>query len=333
MQPRCWFGVLSAFAVLGANVLGQSDPAYTSGRPSLCDMPRPAIAVVPSVHADSGVKETGLRVERIQTWVADAKGVQRGELTLCSEYGRIEIQDADDDRVQLRVRSSTFGEGARQALTDTPVETHVSFESGVLRVAVWHTTQGFTKGVNPNDVSIRVLVPRSARYLIRARAQHGGVSVRGLTISGGRLEGLVGAKMRGIPGYQGGHELWNVLLAGDLEVVLSGGVRGSGSIHGSVAVLANSALHVEADDAPVRLAVIPDTEVGIRATTRSTSGAMRVLFERPGVIPAPGSAAGQSPPQIGGELSRESDGFADTRTQLTITVKTTSGAIDVVSAM
>ena len=164
-------------------------------------------------------------------------------------------------------------------------------------------------------------VPRSGPYRINGVANHGGVWIRNLTISGGRLTGLVGLKIKGIKGYQGGHDLDGVLLAGDFDLLLSGGVPGKGMVTANVIAATSCRLRIQTDDADIRLSVMPDPSTGIDATARS-KGSLRIELEGPPRVP-----------KAGGEISARTNGYESKPVRLNVNAASSSGNITVVSSM
>ena len=98
---------------------------------------------------DTGIQTNGNKAERLLTYIANAPRLKGGDLAICAEYGRVEIMDSDDGQVRLRIRRSSSGEGAAKALADTDARARLTADNGLLRVAVWHATQGFAQQMQP----------------------------------------------------------------------------------------------------------------------------------------------------------------------------------------
>ncbi len=207
-----------------ASLLAQDDRYRT--RPSDCRYEPPPGNALAVQKSDTGIKIQGYRAERVMTHIADAAGLEGGELVVCSEYGRVEIFDSDDDKVRLQIRMEGFGEGsaqpgeaAKRVIEETEAQVYMTANQGRLMVRVWHSTLGFTTpGGQPTLVGIRLQVPARGAYRISSEAYHGVVGVRRLTLSAGNFRGRVGDKFKGIPGYIGGVGLDNVILAGDVDI-------------------------------------------------------------------------------------------------------------------
>jgi hypothetical protein len=243
----------------------------------------------------------GYVASRVVTHVAEGAGLAGGDLIVCSEYGRVEIADSDDNYVRLQIRWEAFGEGAavpadaaRRAIVDTEVQAHMTAYQGRLMVRVWHPRLGFTiPGRQPSWLSVRLQVPPSGAYGVRTDAFHGAVAVRRLTLARATLRGAVGEKLKGIPGYLGGTELDNVELAGNVDIDnVSGlpGIRASVvpqllALAAPVMVRARVASGCELTaitGGDINIAIQPAPSPGVRAWAGADTGAVRVAID-PGV--------------------------------------------------
>jgi hypothetical protein len=132
---------------------------------------------------------------------------------------------------------------------------------GRLVVRVWHPMLGFTvPGSQPVWISIRLLVPTRGTYRIDTDAFHGIVNIRRLALSGGTLHGRVGEKLKGINGFIGGTELYDVTLAGNIEI--SNPMTELGApITARLRVAANSQLTVNTGG-NINIAIQPDPSLG-----------------------------------------------------------------------
>lgn len=257
----------------GQQPTGAQDPAYRSGRRSLCQNTQPPGKPLPAHRSDSGIQSSGYRAERVITYIADAGSLKGGDIALCSEYGRIDIMDSDDGQVRLQVRCEALGEGAAKAIEDTDIRAHFTSDQGKLKVAVWHATQGFTPTSQPCWVSIRLQVPLSRPYQIDAMANHGRVGVHRLTLAACKLRGLVGLKVKGVKGYQGGHDLDNVILVGDIDISTEGPSDfGDAWIHGTLRAISSCKVQARTNGGSVQLYFTPDPRVGLDVIGRSDAG-------------------------------------------------------------
>jgi hypothetical protein len=284
----------AALVVLHAALIDRA-PAFAQGpaqpdlryrtRASDCRVEPPVGAPLAVRRTDSGVRTQGYTAERVLTFVGDARGVDGGDIVACTEYGRVEIADSDDDRVHVQVRVEGFGEGspqpadaARRVIEETDVRLHAAVQRGRLFVRVWHTTLGFTSpGGQPAMVGIRVQVPSRGTYRVTTDAYHGVVAVRRLTLAGATLHGRVGDKLKGVPGYVGPTELDNVTLAGDVEIRNDVAPLGA-PILAKVRV-ASSARLTAATGGDITIAVQPHPSLGVRALGESNDGTVRVLVD------------------------------------------------------
>ncbi|MCI0387618.1 MAG: hypothetical protein MOB07_02445 [Acidobacteria bacterium] len=278
----------------------QQDPAYRSGRRSLCQQTPPPGKPLSARKSDTGIQLLDNRAGRIITYIADASKLKGGDLTLCSEYGRIEIMDSDDGEVRLQIR---YNAGMSKGIEDTDVRAHLTADNGMLRVTVWQATQGFAPQYYPCGVDIRLQVPLTGPYKLDALANHGCVGVHRLTLAGCKLRGLVGTKLKGIKGYQGGHDLNDVVLSGDLDVATEA-PRGFGDawIHGTLSATASCKALARTNEGNIRLSFSPDSRTGLEVVGRSNMGKVTLLgnHEDANVTPVL---------QQGSEMRRKSKGY------------------------
>src|SRR5574341_1387065 len=286
-----WIVALAVMALFPAQSWAQ-DGRYQTRRSDCRQEPPPGkpLAVRKS---DTGVKVQGYVASRVVTQTASAAGLEGGELVVCSEYGRVEIIDSDDDQVRLQIRWDAFGEGsaqpgeaAKRVIEETEVQAHLTGRQGRLMVRVWHPRLGFTApGGQPPWVSVRLQVPSRGAYSVRTEAFHGLVSVRRLTLASAILRGAVGEKFKGIPGFIGATELDNVELAGDVEIDNLAGLPG---IRPSVAPeqaaptapilvkarIASSCQLKAVTGGDINIAIQPDPSLGVRAWGGANNGAV-----------------------------------------------------------
>lgn len=282
---------------LGQTTANTQDPAYRSGRRSLCEKTPPPGKPLSAHKTDTGIQTIGSGAERVLTYIADAAKLKGGELMLCAEYGRIEVMDSDDGQVRLQIRCSVIGTGAAQALQDTDVRAHLTADNGLLRVTVWHATQGFGQQSQPCLVNIRLQVPPSGAYKLDALANHGCVGVHRLTLAGAKLRGLSGFKMKGVKGYLGGHDLDNVVLSGDLDVETSAPAGfGDTWIQGTLTAITSCKVTARTNEGNIRLSFPSDPRTGLDVVGRAAKG--RVIIGINDAPPAPPTSP--PPPELRG---------------------------------
>jgi len=99
---------------------------------------------------------------------------------------------------------------------------------------------------------------------------------------------LVGTKLKGIKGYQGGHDLNDVVLSGDLDVATEA-PRGFGDawIHGVLSAIASCKVLARTNEGNIRLSFSPDSRTGLDAVGRSDTGKVALLgnYEDPNITP------------------------------------------------
>jgi len=267
-----------------ASLVAQDERYRT--RQSDCRYEPPPGRALAVQKSDTGIKIQGYRAERVMTHIADAAGLEGGELVVCSEYGRVEIFDSDDDKVRLQIRMEGSGEGsaqpgeaAKRVIEETEAQVYMTANQGRLMVRVWHSTLGFTTpGSQPTWVGIRLQVPARGPYRINSEAYHGVVGVRRLTLSAGNFRGRVGDKFKGIPGYIGGVELDNVILAGDVDISNDPGALDA-PITAKLRVASTCRLTARTGG-PINIAIQPDPSLGVRALGGSNDGAVRVAIDK-----------------------------------------------------
>jgi hypothetical protein len=277
------------------------------------------------------------------TLSAKASGLAGGELVVCSEYGRVEIVDSDDDQVRLQVRWDAFGEGAgdpgaaaRRAIEETSIRAYIASRDRQLLVRVWHPVLGFTAGGQATQVSVRLQVPAGGAYHVRTEAFHGLVAVRRLTLAGARLRGAVGEKFKGIPGFSYGTALDDVTLAGDVDIDNLAGLPGirapvapelshlSAPIFVRARVAASGRL-IAVTGGDISIAIQPHPELGVRALGESNDDRLRVAIDG-GTATEPG---GESSYRV--RRQAESSGFQTKPLRLVIHATSGPGRVHIAS--
>jgi hypothetical protein len=234
--------------------------------------------------------------------------------------------DSDDGQVRLQIRCEALGEGAAKAIEDTDIRAHITSDQGKLNVTAWPATQGFTPKSQPCNITIRLQVPPSGPYKIDARANHGCVGVHRLTLSGCKLRGLVGLKVKGIKGYQGGHELDNVVLSGDLDVSTEGTPDfGDVWIRGTLRAVSSSKVQARTNGGNIQLYITPDPRVGLDVVGRSETGTVSVGINDGTTASA--SAESQSEKRV---RTRE---YENKTIRLDVTATSSKGNVTIASVM
>jgi hypothetical protein len=229
---------------------------------------------------------------------ADASRLRGGDIVVCTEYGRVDIADSDDDQVRLQIRMEGLGEGsdnprdaAVRVIDETTLHTYFTNSGGRLMARVWHSTLGFTRpGGQPAFVSVRVLVPARGSYRVTTEAFHGNVAIRRLSLSGATLRGNVGDKLKGIPGFIGQTELDNVELAGDVDIDNLAGIPGvrapvpaqMSSIAAPILVkarVASTCRLVALTGGTLNIAIQPSPDLGVRALGQANEGQVNIRID------------------------------------------------------
>jgi hypothetical protein len=281
----------------GVLAQGSGDPRYQTRASDCRHEPPPGTTL--SVHrSDSGIVKRGYTAERVLTQTADARRAVGGDLLVCTEYGRVEIADSDDNQVRLQIRVEGLGEGASQptdaaarVIDETKLHNFMTIDNGRLMVRVWHSTLGFTTpGGQPAFVSVRLLVPRRGAYRVTTEAFHGTIAVRRLTLAGATIRGSVGDKFKGIPGFIGRTELDNVELIGDVDIDnLAGlpGIRAAAPANMAnlaapilVKARAGSSCKLRAvTGGDINIVIQPAPDVGVKALGESDTGRVTVVLD------------------------------------------------------
>ena len=313
---RCLIGVFTCamfvmvFVAGPKAVTGQGnrDPRYQT-RTSDCRHEPPPGTKLLIRRFDSGITKRGYTAERVLTQSAAAVRIKGGDIVVCTEYGRIEIADSDDDQVRLQIRVEGYGEGslepaeaAARVIEDTKLQTFMTVHQGRLMVRVWHSTLGFTSpGGQPAWVGVRLLVPARGPYRVTTEAFHGAVVIRRLTLAGVTMRGNVGDKFKGIPGFVGLTELDNVVLTGDVDIDNLVGLPGirapvpanMANIAAPILVKARagSSCRLKAvTGGDINIVIQPAPDVGVKALGESNSGRLSIGLDGGEAEEAPGDS-------------------------------------------
>lgn len=289
--------VLCTSTMRRVHAQGAADPRYQTRR-SDCRHEPPPGKTLSIRRSDSGIIVRGYTVERVLTLIADAHDLHGGDIVVCTEYGRVDIADSDDDQVRLQVRIEGHGEGsvdprdaATRVIDETNVHTFITDSGGRLMVRVWHSTLGFTTpGGQPAFVNVRLHVPAGGSYRVTTEAFHGNVGIRRLTLTSAILRGNVGDKLKGIPGFIGQTELDNVALEGDVDIDNLVGIPGVrapvvpqlSSLAAPIIVKArvvSSCRLTAVTGGSVNVAIQPSPELGVRALGQANEGQVNIAID------------------------------------------------------
>src|SRR5262249_1201901 len=188
VRRRILLGLLSAALAILTWAVGNSkdwgpelaaDPAYRSGRVSLCKAPAPGGETWPSRIQVLGPHpfERGAEHKSVRTF--DTTQFTGGAIDVCSEYGFVNIAGISGRRGRVEVTVSNPFPGGATAVEDTRVTSELRVIDGRLQVRVIQLTQGvtsfrsfFANGSRPATVNVVVQVPRSGTYDLRLTANH-----------------------------------------------------------------------------------------------------------------------------------------------------------------
>jgi hypothetical protein len=261
----------------------QAQDARYSRRPSDCRSSRVAGSTLPPPVLGAIVSE-GYSASRTVSYSLPNATTTGGEIYVCTEYGRVEIEDSDDRAVRIQVRLDGYGEGAadpaaaaRRVIDETSVRVYVAPHEGELVVHVWNDTLSFTSAAQPAFVSIRVQVPDRGAYRVVSEAFHGFAAIRRLTLGRSVMRGRVGDKFKGIPGYIGYTELDQVTVAGDVDIV-SDGNQLSSPVVAKLRVASSASLTIR-NGTDVTVSIQPHPRLGVRAVAASGAGTARVQVD------------------------------------------------------
>lgn len=194
-----------------------TDPAYRSGRESVCDALQPVAQLLPSDVQDSGRRPLANGFERTLVHTFDSSRLAGGVIDVCSEYGFVTVTGIDGTEARVEITVSSPFPGGDVAIDDTQVANEFGVLDGKLQVRVAQLTQGVTsfrsfvaRGSRPASVNVTVQVPRSGSYDLRLTANHQRITIRNL-------------QMRGVlQGYASPGADIDASVDGDLKVRLSG---------------------------------------------------------------------------------------------------------------
>jgi hypothetical protein len=334
----------SALLVVSEHAYSQTpDPQYQT-RLSHCRHEPPPGRPLVVRRSDSGVTRRGYLSERVLTQSADARLLKGGELLICTEYGRVEIVDSDDNQVRLQIRMEGFGEGsalpaeaARRVLDETKLHVFMTASQGRMMVRVWHSTLGFTTpGGQPASVHVRLQVPARGDYRVTTEAFHGLVAIRRLTLASATPRGNVGDKLKGIPGFIGVTELDNVELIGNVDIDNLVGLPGirppvpANMVNLAAPILVKARVGQNCQlkavtGGDINIAIQPALDLGVKALAESNSERVVINLDA-GVA---GEPEGESKYNTRGLVSTE--GFETKRVRINVHAISGPGRVNIVS--
>jgi hypothetical protein len=310
-----------------ASQVTQASARYQT-RASDCPSPVVAGSRILFKRSNSGISADGYVASRTLIHSAPARGITGGTITVCAEYGSVEILDSPDDQIHVQVHADAFGEGARDpaaealaVLRATTLKVRAGRTGNRFALSVVNDTLGFSSpGGQPALTHIRILVPGRGTYLVDATAFHGAVGIRRLTIGGLKFRGRVGDKFKGIPGYVGSVVLDNILLMGDADVSLDGeGLSASVIGRMKVGRSARFTVHTGGD---VTLSVQPHPDLAVRAVAASNAAPVRVQLE---------GTRKDTTSRFQSIEVHEGAGFGERKIQLRLSVTSTAGRVNLAS--
>ncbi|HLG40172.1 MAG TPA: hypothetical protein VI461_10910, partial [Chitinophagaceae bacterium] len=245
--------------------------------------------------------------------------VTAGAIQFCSEYGRVEIINSDDDEIHIQAILENYGIDAEKAVKETDIEVSATVDNNKLNIAVSHPVLGFTSNRQPTLVNFRIQVPDKIIYDIVGNEYHGIVGIRRITLGKFDFKGRSGEKYKGIKGYFGGLELDNVVIRNDIAINAEDAtVTGKLIIDNSC----NIAINTNATD--VKISIMPQENLGIKINAESTSGQVWVIQE------------GDKPTQPTTPIRQKesvSNGFDKMLKKADIRIKSNSGNISVAAML
>jgi hypothetical protein len=259
--------------------LEAADPAYRSGRASLCKAPALAGETWPSRIEERKPQPLDRGAERALIQTFEAARFVGGAIDVCSEYGFVNIAGINGTQGRVEVTVSNPFPGGARAIDDTRVTTELRVIDGRLQIRVVQLTQGltafksfFSKGNRLATVNVVVQVPRSGTYALRLTANHQRITIQDIDIHG-VLEGYAS------PGAN-----IDAGLDGPLAVRLSGVSyqsrwAGASNLDGgtmaSLRPMRSSSVELKADDGDVRLEVV-GTGIGLDVATSGSASDIRI---------------------------------------------------------
>ncbi len=251
-----------------------TDPAYRSGRASICKGLPPAGQVLPSEVQDLGLRPRDRGVERSRVYTFEASQFAGGAIDVCSEYGFVKLAGSSGTQGRVEITVANPFPGGDRAVDDTKVAAELRVIDGRLQIGVAQLTQGvtsfrsfFAKGSRAAMVNVVVQVPRSGAYELNLTANHQRITIQNLDV-----RGL-------LAGYASPGADIDASLDGPLTVRLSGvSYQGkwadAGNLNGGTTArlrpLRSGSVEFKADEGDVRLEVVGNN-VGLEVTTNSSS--------------------------------------------------------------
>lgn len=255
-----------------------TDPAYRSGRASVCKAPVAVGQIWPSEVQDIGLRSVDRGFERGRVYAFDASQFAGGVIDVCSEYGFIKLEGTSGTQGRVEVMVSNPFPGGERAVDDTRVTAELRTIDGSLQIVVAQLTQGVTsfrsflaKGSRAAMVNVVIQVPRTGAYELNLTANHQRITIKNLDVRG-LLEGYAS------PGAD-----IDAGLDGPLTVRLNGvsyqarwpGAAGlEGGTTAKLQPLRSGSVEFKADEGDVHLEMVGDA--GLDITTNGAGNEIQI---------------------------------------------------------
>lgn len=296
----------------------QDDPNYKT-RKGDCQITVSSGKPIKFNVIDSKITSTKERAERILSYLAKFPNVTAGAIQFCSEYGRVEIINSDDDEIHIQVILENYGTDAKKAVSETEIEVLATVDNNKLNIAVSHPVLGFTSSRQPTLVNFRIQVPGKITYDIFGNEYHGIVGIRRITLGKFDFKGRSGEKYKGIKGYFGGLELDNVIITNDISINAE-----DATVTGKLIIDNSCNIKINTNSTDVKISIMPQENLGIKVNAESTSGQVWVIQE--------GDTPTQPTTPIRQKESLSND-FDKTLKKADIRIKSNSGNISVAAML
>lgn len=253
-----------------------AEPAYRSGRASICKAPSLTGEAWSTNVEDRGPVPLDRGAERVVIHTFDATQFVGGAIDVCSEYGSVKVVgiDGTQGRVEISV-TNPFPGGAR-AIEDTRVATSLNVTDGKLQIHVTQLTQGltafktfFAQGNRLAALNVVVQVPRTGTYAVRLIANHQRITIQNIDIHG-TLEGYASPGAEIDAGLDGP---LNVRLSGvSYQALWAGATSLDGGTTARLRPLRSGTAEFKVDEGDVRVEVVGETAGGIQLDVRANTG-------------------------------------------------------------
>lgn len=280
---------LAVFWVIGsrerwAAELPGAEPAYRSGRASLCKAPVPAGETWPSQTDDRGPQPLDRGAERVVFHTFEAAPFAGGAIDVCSEYGSVKIVGVDGTKGRVEITVTNPFPGGERAIEDTKVATDLRVIDGRLQIRVIQLTQGltafktfFAKGNRLAALNVVVQVPRTGAYALHVVANHQRISVQNIDMQG-VLEGYASPGADIDAGVDGP---LSVRLSGvSYQTRWPGATNLDGGTTARLRPLRSGSAEFKVDEGDVRVEVVGEKVGGVQLDVRANTGKGSVAVTR-----------------------------------------------------